>query len=53
MHGWGGNAVQMLPLANALVNDGFVPVVIDAPAHGRSTGTTATLPQFARTRPRS
>jgi alpha-beta hydrolase superfamily lysophospholipase len=49
MHGWGGNAAQMQSLANALADDGFVPVVIDAPAHGRSRGRTATLPQFART----
>ena len=48
MHGWGGRASQMLPLANALANEGFVPIVIDAPAHGQSKGTTATLPQFAR-----
>ena len=47
--GWGGNAAQMLPLANALDNDGVVPIVIDAPAHGRSKGMTATLPQFAHT----
>lgn len=48
MHGWGGNAAQMLPLANALANEGFVPIVIDAPAHGQSKGVSATLPQFAR-----
>lgn len=49
MHGWGGDAAQMQSLANALANEGFAPIVIDAPAHGRSKGSTATLPQFART----
>lgn len=48
MHGWGGSAAQMLPLANALANEGFVPIVIEAPAHGQSKGVTSTLPQFAR-----
>ena len=48
MHGWGGHAAQMLPLANALVDSGMVPIIIEAPAHGRSAGNTATLPQFAR-----
>ena len=49
MHGWGGSAGQMQSLANALADEGFVPIVIEAPAHGRSKGSTATLPQFART----
>lgn len=48
MHGWGGHAAQMLPLADALVEQGMVPVIIEAPGHGRSAGNTATLPQFAR-----
>ena len=48
MHGWGGQAAQMLPLADALVDAGLVPVIIEAPGHGHSAGNTATLPQFAR-----
>lgn len=48
MHGWGGHAAQMLSLADAMVDAGMVPVIIEAPRHGRSAGNTATLPQFAR-----
>jgi len=48
VHGWGGHAGQMLPLANALAAQGLRPVLVDMPAHGRSAGSTSTLPQFAR-----
>lgn len=36
MHGWGGQAAQMLPLAEALAARGMRAVAIDAPAHGAS-----------------
>ncbi len=48
LHGWGGHAAQMLPLAQALAAQGLRPVLVDLPAHGRSRGTTSNLPQFAR-----
>lgn len=48
IHGWGGHAAQMQPLANALAAEGFIPIIIEAPAHGRSKGGNTTLPQFAR-----
>ena len=48
VHGWGGNAGQMRPLAEALSAQGLRPVIIDLPAHGRSTGWQSSLPQFAR-----
>ena len=48
LHGWGGHAAQMLPLAQALMNQGLRPVLVDLPAHGRSEGGTSNLPQFAR-----
>ncbi|MGQ3115971.1 MAG: alpha/beta hydrolase [Hydrogenophaga sp.] len=48
LHGWGGHAAQMLPLAQALMNQGLRPVLVDLPAHGRSQGSTSNLPQFAR-----
>jgi pimeloyl-ACP methyl ester carboxylesterase len=48
LHGWGGHASQMLPLAQALIEQGLQPVLVDLPAHGRSQGSTSNLPQFAR-----
>jgi pimeloyl-ACP methyl ester carboxylesterase len=48
VHGWGGHARQMLPLAEALAQQGLRPVLLDLPAHGASRGTTSNLPQFAR-----
>lgn len=48
LHGWGGHAAQMLPLAQALMAQGLRPVLVDLPAHGRSQGSTSNLPQFAR-----
>ena len=48
LHGWGGHARQMLPLAEALAARGLRPVLADLPAHGASRGRTSNLPQFAR-----
>lgn len=48
LHGWGGHALQLLPLAETLRADGFDPVLLDFPAHGRSDGGRSTLPQFLR-----
>ncbi|QHE88509.1 alpha/beta hydrolase [Hydrogenophaga sp. BPS33] len=48
LHGWGGHASQMLPLAEALMRQGLRPLLVDLPAHGRSEGSTSNLPQFAR-----
>jgi pimeloyl-ACP methyl ester carboxylesterase len=48
VHGWAGDAQQMHPLAEALVEAGLDPVLLDFPAHGRSSGWRSTLPQFVR-----
>jgi pimeloyl-ACP methyl ester carboxylesterase len=48
VHGWGGHARQMLPLAEALAQRGLRPVLLEMPAHGRSAGSVSNLPQFAR-----
>lgn len=48
LHGWGGHAGQMLPLAQALAGQGLRPVLLEMPAHGRSGGSVSNLPQFAR-----
>jgi pimeloyl-ACP methyl ester carboxylesterase len=48
VHGWGGHARQMLPLAEALAQQGLRPVLLEMPAHGRSAGSVSNLPQFTR-----
>jgi pimeloyl-ACP methyl ester carboxylesterase len=48
IHGWGGHARQMQPLAEALAQRGLRPVLVEMPAHGRSAGSVSNLPQFAR-----
>jgi len=48
VHGWGGHAGQMLPLAQAVADAGLRPVLLELPAHGRSAGTMSNSPQFAR-----
>jgi pimeloyl-ACP methyl ester carboxylesterase len=48
VHGWGGHAGQMLPLAHAVAAAGLRPVLLELPAHGRSAGTLSNSAQFAR-----
>jgi pimeloyl-ACP methyl ester carboxylesterase len=47
-HGWGSRAGRFRGIGRALVEEGFRVVAHDAPAHGRSTGRFASLPEFAR-----
>ncbi|HEU4830389.1 MAG TPA: alpha/beta fold hydrolase [Gemmatimonadales bacterium] len=46
-HGWGSRAGRWATLAPLLVAEGFRVVTYDAPAHGRSAGRIASLPEFA------
>lgn len=48
LHGWGGNAAMMLPLAPALHAAGYAVLLIDARCHGGSDADDfASLPRFA------
>lgn len=48
MHGWGGNAGMMLPLAAPLHERGYALLLVDARCHGQSDDDTfASLPRFA------
>ncbi|RZL34937.1 MAG: alpha/beta fold hydrolase, partial [Rubrivivax sp.] len=47
-HGWAGDAQQMRALADTLAADGFEPVLLDLPAHGRSSGWRSNLLQWVR-----
>jgi pimeloyl-ACP methyl ester carboxylesterase len=48
VHGWGSRAGRFRGLATELLAHGFRVVAHDAPAHGRSTGRLASMPEFAR-----
>ena len=48
MHGWGGNAEMMLPLAAPLHERGYALLLVDALCHGQSDEDNfASLPRFA------
>lgn len=48
LHGWGGNAEVMLPLARPLLAAGHAVLLIDARSHGRSDADDfSSLPRFA------
>ena len=48
IHGWGGNAEMMLPLAAPLHAAGYALLLVDARCHGRSDSDSfASLPRFA------
>lgn len=46
-HGWEGRASQMGAFAAPLAAAGFRAVAVDAPAHGRSKGSTSSMLEFA------
>lgn len=48
LHGWGGSALDMLPVGELLREEGLDVVLLDARAHGRSDDVTLTsMPAFA------
>jgi len=47
-HGWSDFALRFVPFVDALRAAGYAVVAFDQPGHGRSSGETATLPEFAR-----
>jgi pimeloyl-ACP methyl ester carboxylesterase len=47
VHGWGGSGTQMAAFAPPLLEAGCSVVVFDGPAHGASSGSTATMPALA------
>ena len=48
LHGWGGSANDMLPLAWAFARAGWRSVVFDMPGHGRSPRRESSLVEFMR-----
>jgi len=47
-HGWAGDAQQLRPQADTLAAAGFDPLLLDLPAHGRSSGWRSNLLQWVR-----
>ncbi|MBK1717366.1 alpha/beta hydrolase [Thiocystis violacea] len=48
LHGWGGNAEQMLPFAALLHRAGYATLLLDARNHGQSDADSfSSLPRFA------
>jgi pimeloyl-ACP methyl ester carboxylesterase len=49
VHGWSGRGSQMGAFIEPLVRQGHRVITFDGPAHGASSGTLATPPDFAET----
>jgi len=46
IHGWSGRGTQMYKIADSLLENGFMTISFDAPAHGLSTGKTTLILEF-------
>jgi pimeloyl-ACP methyl ester carboxylesterase len=46
VHGWSGRGTQLVKIADELLEIGFKIVSFDAPAHGKSKGSTSLMPEF-------
>jgi pimeloyl-ACP methyl ester carboxylesterase len=49
IHGWSGRGTQLFKIADKLLENGFMTISFDAPAHGRSTGKTTMMNEFVQT----
>ena len=48
VHGWSGRGTSMYKIAQILNESGFNVISFDAPAHGKSEGTTTGAPEFVQ-----
>lgn len=48
LHGWESNASRWQSLGSELLKEGYAPVAIDGPAHGRSSGRKFTVLEYSR-----
>ncbi len=46
VHGWSGRGTQLVKFASAFQELGYQIVSFDAPAHGKSPGSTTLMPEF-------
>ncbi|MHB1105707.1 MAG: alpha/beta hydrolase [Lutibacter sp.] len=49
IHGWSGRGTQLFKIADKLLENGFMTISFDAPAHGNSTGKTTMMNEFVKT----
>ena len=49
VHGWSGRSTQLFAFADKLLENGFMVISFDGPAHGKSTGRTTMMPEFLKT----
>ncbi len=45
-HGWAGRSTQLFAFADRLLEKGYMVISFDGPAHGKSSGKTASMPDF-------
>ena len=46
VHGWSGRGTQLVSIADQLLENGFMTISFDAPAHGKSKGKTTMMTEF-------
>jgi len=46
VHGWSGRGTQLFSIADKLLENGFMTISFDAPAHGKSKGKTTMMTEF-------
>ncbi|CAM1343692.1 alpha/beta hydrolase [Tenacibaculum amylolyticum] len=46
VHGWCGRSTQLFMIADKLLENGYMVISFDAPAHGNSDGKNASMPDF-------
>lgn len=46
VHGWSGRSTQLFTIADKLLENGYMVVSFDAPAHGSSEGKSTSMPDF-------
>lgn len=49
VHGWSGRGTQLFKIADKLLENGFMTISYDAPAHGKSTGKKTMMNEFVKT----
>ncbi|MDP3312728.1 alpha/beta hydrolase [Lutibacter sp.] len=49
IHGWSGRGTQLFNIADKLLENGFMTISFDAPAHGKSSGKTTMMTEFVAT----
>jgi pimeloyl-ACP methyl ester carboxylesterase len=49
IHGWSGRGTQLFKIADKLLENGFMTISFDAPAHGKSTGKKTMMNEFVMT----